>query len=838
MLFQNMWLLAGLLTVSIPIIIHLLNRRTPRTVQWGAIQFLLDSMIRCKRRIMLEEVLLLGARCLLLSLVACAVARPFVPPGSHVPYAIVLPLALLAIAMFGASFAMTPAPRAARVCRLAAALMILLAGLAVGLEKKLNLGRFGGAASQSIALVIDGSTSMTVGADGTPNFNRALAEATRLVETAGPGAEFSVILAGSFPVTVIGAPASDRVKVLSALEALKPAAGCARVPAALSAAASALALGFCPEKKIVFLTDGQRAGWETDDPSRWKFVGDTFAKMTPPPDFVLRTLPGPKRFRNAGVAAIDFSREAVGADREVGILVRVENTGSEAVTPSELTLKIGEDVLTDRTIGQIEPGASESIRFPYRFREAGPHTLVARLAVTDDLPADDTCSAAVSVIGSLRVLLIDGHPSSRFLDGAASFAALAMAPAEGTATLAKRAGGADAEKQGADRFLIEPKIVDVLSLQDIGPLAGYDVIVLSDVPQLPSALARDVRAYVRDGGGLLVAPGENARRDFYNGWLTTEGKRLLPADIGTRITAAPGEERRLSLTTLTHRALQSVRDSNRGDIGTLAVSDYWLLGEAAPDEAVSIGARLNNGDAFLAERKVGKGVVLLTACSLDHRGSNLAGLSAFVPLIHEMVYYLSNPSRPNLNVAPGPDIALRLTARPQGKPRDEEARADVLGPDNVSHPARLLISGDGAVVRMGGLQQPGLYRITVPGALKECCGDVLAADGTVPFAVAQEIEESRLQPLGPADVELVRKFTRLSQPATVEEARRILTGKAFGKELWRLLAIAALLLVLVEIGLTRWIVARRGEARGVAFSGPNELSTSLRAHGETIRHAD
>ena len=131
MLFQNMWLLLGLLAVAIPIVLHLLNRRTARTVQWGAVQFLLDTLINCRRRIMLEEVLLLGARCLILALIAMALARPFVPPGSHVPYAIVLPLALLAIVLFGVSFAMAQVPSAALTCRVASAVLIALAVLAV-----------------------------------------------------------------------------------------------------------------------------------------------------------------------------------------------------------------------------------------------------------------------------------------------------------------------------------------------------------------------------------------------------------------------------------------------------------------------------------------------------------------------------------------------------------------------------------------------------------------------------------------------------------------------------------------------------------------------------------
>ncbi len=127
MQFLNAWLLFGLLAVSIPVVIHLLNRKTARRVPWGAIQFLLDSMVSRRRRVLLEEMLLLACRCLLLALLALAIARPFVPAGSTVPWMVVLPLALLAITFFGVSFAMWRYPRWRRGLMLASILMALLA---------------------------------------------------------------------------------------------------------------------------------------------------------------------------------------------------------------------------------------------------------------------------------------------------------------------------------------------------------------------------------------------------------------------------------------------------------------------------------------------------------------------------------------------------------------------------------------------------------------------------------------------------------------------------------------------------------------------------------------
>ena len=54
MTFLKWVMLAGLVAVIIPILLHLLNRRQVRAVIWGAMHFLFGSMQRRRRRILLE----------------------------------------------------------------------------------------------------------------------------------------------------------------------------------------------------------------------------------------------------------------------------------------------------------------------------------------------------------------------------------------------------------------------------------------------------------------------------------------------------------------------------------------------------------------------------------------------------------------------------------------------------------------------------------------------------------------------------------------------------------------------------------------------------------------
>src|SRR6185369_10585643 len=74
--FLNPLLLFGLTAVSVPIIIHLLNRRKFQKVVWAAMRFLRTSVEQNQRRMRIEDLILLVLRCMLLALLALALARP------------------------------------------------------------------------------------------------------------------------------------------------------------------------------------------------------------------------------------------------------------------------------------------------------------------------------------------------------------------------------------------------------------------------------------------------------------------------------------------------------------------------------------------------------------------------------------------------------------------------------------------------------------------------------------------------------------------------------------------------------------------------------------------
>ena len=88
--------MAGAVSIAVPILIHLLSRQRRRPIKWAAMRFLMEALRKHRRRLQLEQILLLAVRCLILALLGAALARPFLEAagmlegaGSRVVYLVI-----------------------------------------------------------------------------------------------------------------------------------------------------------------------------------------------------------------------------------------------------------------------------------------------------------------------------------------------------------------------------------------------------------------------------------------------------------------------------------------------------------------------------------------------------------------------------------------------------------------------------------------------------------------------------------------------------------------------------------------------------------------------------
>ncbi|MEZ0388631.1 MAG: BatA domain-containing protein, partial [Verrucomicrobium sp.] len=72
MSFLTPLMLAGLAAISLPVLMHLMNRFRAKSTDWAAMRFLEISVRRNERRVRLEDLFLLLLRCLIVALAVLA----------------------------------------------------------------------------------------------------------------------------------------------------------------------------------------------------------------------------------------------------------------------------------------------------------------------------------------------------------------------------------------------------------------------------------------------------------------------------------------------------------------------------------------------------------------------------------------------------------------------------------------------------------------------------------------------------------------------------------------------------------------------------------------------
>lgn len=372
MSFVVPWMLLGLVAASAPIILHLLRKRTAERVLWGAWMFLKESMQRKRRKLMIEDIILLVLRTLVIVFAVFAFARPFLPE----------------LHLFGSK----------------------------GMDK-------------DVVIVLDTSASMRLpDATGRLGIARALEEARELVKLSPKGTAFGVVLGDRQPTILTASPISSKREVLDLLEKIEAGEDTMDAPRTLAAAGQVLAAGNNPAKEVIVFGDGQAYGWRPDDAAEWGRVERLFARFQRRPPVIWRALERPEHVKNAAIASVIPSRRIVGTDRPLTFSVTVVNSGSEAFSPGDTVLTLDGAEIARAPVGQILPGLSRTFEFPCSFETKGRHEVVASLSLPDDIASDSTVTNPVDVVESLDVLLVNGRPSETGFKRPTAFLDAALRP--------------------------------------------------------------------------------------------------------------------------------------------------------------------------------------------------------------------------------------------------------------------------------------------------------------------------------------------------------------------------------------------------------------------------
>jgi hypothetical protein len=625
-------LLAGLAGLSIPVIIHLLFRRTAKVVDWGAMRFLLDSVVHRHRWMQMQEIILMFLRILVPVAAALAMARPFLPPSAGATTLAVGGL-LAGAALCGAFFPVTRG-RWRWLMGVLAGLGVAAAFLLFAIERKNLFSFLGGMGEGDWAIIVDASPSMSLAPEGEPLLDRALHEARQVIEKAPKSASFALIRGGPVPEALVLQPTKDRESLVRALGALQPASGEMDALKAMSLAALALAEGNHTRKGILVLTDRHRAGWNLEHPEEWKSVQDLFAKLPggreEPPLVRLVALASPGYTRNLALNQPRLSRDRIGTDRAAQVLVDLENHGREAATARRVTLLVEGRPVAEMQPPTLNPGEVLPLKFSHKFPTNGFARVTVRLDADDDAPFDNTVELAVPVVPPLRALLVETRPRRTAAERATFFLEFALKP--------------------FTRGGVSPVAADRIAADDLltsDALESYDAVVLTDVPRLPEPVRHRLSDFVRGGGGLLLAPGPKADVAFYNDWLASLSPTNATVRLGEWREAPDGQALRLAA-----RAQSGGGPFDHLDWGEVQVFGAWSITAGGDASAGLPLLKFQHGQPMLSALFAGRGRVGLLALPLDAAFSNLPAHPVFLPLAHGLLDYLAGGVAIPVNLPP------------------------------------------------------------------------------------------------------------------------------------------------------------------------------------------
>jgi hypothetical protein len=492
-LFATAGALVG--AVSIPIIIHLLNRKRFRVVTWAAMRFLLAAQRKNARKLRLEQLLLLLVRVVMVALLVLAMAC-------------VMPWVDLWVwpRLFpnGAAFAQ---------------------GLGQARTHKI--------------IVVDGSFSMALKVGTTTCFERARALAEQIVQESPRGDSFSVLLMAAPPRRIVSEPSEDPRKVVAEIKNLRLPHGNADLLGTLNAVENLLnqSPGKFTEREVYFVTDLQQSTWVGGAGGKEAPSQTTFAAVLQKIQSRARTVfldVGQDTPSNLAVTNLVLGVSPATPSGETPIIATLHNYGPDTRDQVRAELVVGrarvvaadppfELRVAQQRVVQLARGAN-TVTFAYKFPGPGDYVIQVRLE-NDALDLDDTRSAVVTVRSTLPVMLVngklvEGRPTGmRLADEATEWLRVALNPFDTPGP--------------HGNIIARPKVVSENEFNDTGAgdLTPYDCVFLCDVKQFTLAEVRRLETHLRRGGGVVFCLGPRVDLGAYNDLLYKNGSGILPGRL-------------------------------------------------------------------------------------------------------------------------------------------------------------------------------------------------------------------------------------------------------------------------------------------------------------------
>ena len=591
--------------------------------------------------------------------------------------------------------------------------------------------------SREVVILLDQSASMGYG----DHWQRARDAATNVIRSLNTSDKATLVLFARNAEENIRATA-DRGRLEAALNAAKLTSGATRYGPALKLAESILARSTLQKQEAILISDFQKSGWTGTEDVHFG-EGITLTPVSIASDAAT----------NIAVPSVSFTRASFSNQERITVTAGVANRSATPAQNVPVVLEIDGHII-ETTTASIAPNASTSVTFQaFTLSDPAVHGIVK--AGSDALQADNTFDFVMTPSQTVSVLVIDGG------SGANSTFFLTKALSIGTAPTF--------QIETAPAARVTPQMLERRS-----------VVVLNDT-MLPPGLAGGVlKRYVERGGGLLVVFGDHST------WPSTETD-LLPGTMGRVVDRSDGRGATIGFRDNSHPVFEVFKAPRSGDFSAPRVLRYRAI-EPGPTDRIL--ARYDDAAVLAVEKRVGTGRVIAWTTTLDDSWSDLAIKPVFLPLVHQLVRYLSQYEQVSYWSTVGQVVDLSALLK---------TRAD-----------RVVMTPAGERVRVPA-NEPGILELNEHGVYEIRA----ASSGSArPDRIAVNLDpaESDLNPMDPS--ELVAAVTgRAAAAATAQiDAPSELTPEESEKRqgLWWYLLAAGLMLLAMEMVVANQL-SRSGE---------------------------
>ncbi|MEK6249480.1 MAG: BatA domain-containing protein, partial [Planctomycetales bacterium] len=588
----------GSLLIAGPILIHLLNKRQFRVLDWAAMDFLFEANKSNRRRIRLEDLLLLLLRCLAVILIALLVARPFFQSR--------------------------------------------------GLGDSLN--------AYSRLVVLDDSYSMTARNGGRSVLDQAKQLVSDLVgqwSTGQAAGGFRLVLTSdpTKPVIMAESLTKDNLgEVLDQIKALEPSSLPARLPHGLESLHNLL--GEDSSNTLVYLlTDLRQRDWaavgsQADNPSTavtssssTRSAVESLQKLGDRVSGCYLIGMSDPKIANLAVASIRPQNPVLVSGVPVSFDVSITNHGSQPAANTVVAFGAQGSLPLTKTIDVIQAGETIVVQFEYTFAERDASQLVAVPVhvelksaageLVDAVEADSRRYFAARLSPGIQALVVDGDSSPL--------------PQHSESVYLQKA--LDQKSSIVKVTVVEPSEFEVAHLDQ------YQVVFLCNVERLSEQRLESLEQWCRQGGGLVIAPGDQLfDPENFNQRLYRDGKGLSPV----RLVELQGDERKsnwvhLNIEQSNHELLRFFYGQNRPLLSRAKIFRWWdsrLPDETSSRSVASVLARFTNPSKSIAiaEKRFGEGRVVAFLSPLDDDWNNFPkalGGGSYVVMMQDLIRYIA-----------------------------------------------------------------------------------------------------------------------------------------------------------------------------------------------------